>query len=131
MTSRQPSQVASQIAPEIAPSGAWLMRAISVLSWSVGLVVLLESCLFVFSASRVHEFAKSGMPQLVRPVLGGAEIIAALLFLIPPARKVGGYALLVIFALAALIHILHGEPDVGGLVVYAAAVYAVLAAHRS
>jgi hypothetical protein len=37
----------------------------------------------------------------------------------------------VIFLLAALIHILHGQPEVGGLVVYAAAVYVVLAAQRS
>jgi hypothetical protein len=71
------------------------------------------------------------MPHLIRPVLGGAEIIAVLLFLIPPTRTIGGYALLVIFALAALVHILHGQPDIGGLVVYAAAVYTVLAAYKS
>jgi hypothetical protein len=71
------------------------------------------------------------MPQLIRPVLGGAEIFAALLFLVPPARTIGGYALLVIFALAALIHILHGQTDVGGLVVYAAAVYTVIAGYKS
>ena len=76
-------------------------------------------------------FAKSGLPHLIRPILGGAEIIAALLFLVPPTRTIGGYALLVIFALAALIHILHGQPDVGALVIYAAAVYTVLAAHKS
>ena len=116
---------------QITSFGTRLKTAISILYWSVGLIVLLESCLFVFSASRGHDFAKSGMPQLVRPVLGGTEIIAALLFLIPLARTIGGYGLLVIFALAALIHILHGQPDVGGLVVYAAAVYTVLAAHRS
>ena len=71
------------------------------------------------------------MPHVIRPILGGAEIIAALLFLIPPARMIGGYALLVIFALAVLIHIFHGQPDVGALVTYAAAVYTVLAAHKS
>ena len=131
MTSRQPSQSAPEIAPQIAPSGSRLRTAISVLYWSVGLVALLESCLFVFSTSRQHEFAKSGLPHLIRPILGGAEIIAALLFLIPPVRAIGGYALLLIFGLAALIHILHGQPDVGALVVYAAAVYTVLAAHRS
>jgi len=135
MTSRQPSEAASQIAPEIAPqaaqSGGRLRTAISILYWSVGLVVLLESCLFVFSTSRQHEFAKSGLPQLTRPILGGAELVAAVLFLIPPVRAIGGYALLLIFALAALIHILHGQPDVGALVVYAAAVYTVLAANRS
>ena len=110
------------------PPGRHFRNAISILYWSVGLVVLIESCLFVFSASRAHEFARSGMPRLIRPILGGAEIIAALLFLIPPTRSIGGYASLVIFTLAALIHILHGQPDVGGLVVYAAAVYTVLAA---
>jgi hypothetical protein len=108
-----------------------LRNAISILHWSVGLVILIESCLFVFSASRGHAFAESGMPHLIRPLLGGAEIIAVLLFLIPLTRTIGGYALLVIFTLAALIHILHGQPDVGGLVVYAAAVYTVLAAYKS
>jgi hypothetical protein len=108
-----------------------LRRAIAILYWCVGGIVLVESCLFVFSTSRAHAFAESGMPHLIRPVLGGFEVVAALLFLIPPTRKVGGYALLVIFLLAALIHILHGQPEVGGLVVYAAAVYVVLAAQRS
>jgi hypothetical protein len=118
----------SQIAP---PPTRRLRNAISILHWSVGVVILIESCLFVFSASRAHAFAESGIPHLIRPVLGGAEIIAVLLFLIPPTRTIGGYALLVIFALAALIHILHGQPDIGGLVVYASAVYTVLAAYKS
>jgi len=116
--------------PQIVPPANHLRTAICILYWSVGLVVLIESCLFVFSASRGHAFAKSGMPQLIRPILGGSEIIAALLFLVPPARTVGGYALLVIFAVAGLIHILHRQLDVGGLVVYAAAVYTVLAAYK-
>ena len=118
----------SQIAPSLTRH---FRNAISILHWSVGLVILIESCLFVFSASRGHDFAESGMPHLIRPVLGGAEIIAVLLFLIPPTRTIGGYALLVIFILAALIHIVHGQPDVGGLVVCAASVYTVLAAYKS
>ena len=65
------------------------------------------------------------------PILGGAEIIAAILFLIPPTRTIGGRALLAIFVAAALIHILHGQPDVGNLLIYGAAVYAVLAARPS
>ena len=117
--------------PQIGSPGSRLRKAVWILYWSTGFVVLIESCLFVFSASRGHEFARSGMPHLIRPILGGAEIVAALLFLIPPVRTIGGYALLVIFAVAALIHILHGQPDVGGLVVYAAAVYTVLAAYKS
>lgn len=123
--------MSSPASPQIAPLNRRLKNAISILYWSTGLVVLIESCLFVFSASRGHDFAKSGMPHLIRPILGGAEIIAALLFLIRPARMIGGYALLVIFALAALIHIIHAQPDIGALVIYAAAVYTVLAAHKS
>src|ERR1700730_6234785 len=92
---------------QIIPPVNLLRNAICILYWSVGLVVLIESCLFVFSASRGHAFAKSGMPQLIRPMLGGSEILAALIFLIPPARTVGGYALLVIPARAGLIHRLH------------------------
>jgi ABC-type molybdate transport system permease subunit len=72
----------------------------------------------------------------VRIVLAGAEILAAVLFVIPPSEKIGGFLLLIIFGLAVVIHTLHG--DFGGmevLLVYAAAVFACLAfrtepAHR-
>jgi hypothetical protein len=93
--------------------------------------VLLESCFFVFSPARAHDFARSGLPHLIRPILGGAEIIAAILLLIPATRLAGGRALLAIFVAAALIHVLHGQSDVGGLVVYGAAVYTVLAGRNS
>jgi hypothetical protein len=49
------------------------------------------------------------------------------LFLVPAASLVGGYALVIIFFLAAVIHILHGWYDVGALVVYAIAVLACVA----
>jgi len=48
--------------------------------------------------------------------------VAALLFLAPAASLIGSYLLLFIFAIAGLLHFLHGEYDVGGLIVYAAAV---------
>jgi hypothetical protein len=96
--------------------------SIPLLRWTVGLVVLLESCRFVFSTSAAHFLAKAGLPAWIRPVLGGAEIVAVLLFLIPLTALIGSYLLLVIFGLAALVHILHGQYDGGGLLVYAAAV---------
>ena len=96
--------------------------SIPVLRWTLGLVVLLESCQFIFSTSAAHFLAKAGLPLWIRPVLGGAEIIAAVLFLVPVTTVIGSYLLLVIFGLAALVHILHGQYEVGGLVVYAAAV---------
>jgi len=96
--------------------------AILGLRWAVGLVVLVESVQFTFSASAAHFFAQTGLPQWIRPALGGSEIIAALLFLVPAASLIGSYLLLFIFAIAILLHFLHGEYDVGALIVYGAAV---------
>jgi hypothetical protein len=96
--------------------------AIPGLRWALGLVVLLESCQFAFSPTAIHHFSKTGLPQWIRPALAGSEIIAALLFLVPAASFAGGYLLLLIFAIAAILHILHREFDVGALVVYAMAV---------
>jgi hypothetical protein len=100
--------------------------ALPVLRWTVGLVVLFESCRFVLSHGAIH----GGLPRWIRPVLGGAEIIAAILFLVPFTRAVGGKLLLVIFGLAVIIHVLHGEYDVGPLLVYAAAVFAAMTARN-
>jgi hypothetical protein len=101
--------------------------SILLLRWTLGLVVLLESAQFVFSSSAAHFFAKTGLPSWLRPALGGAEIIAVVLFLVPFTTLIGNYLLLVIFGLAALVHILHGQYDVGGLVVYAVAVLVCMA----
>jgi len=99
------------------------------LRWSLALVVLWEAWEFAFGHSALRVFAKTGLPPWIRPLLGGTEILAAVLFLVPAASLVGGYALLVVFFLAAVIHILHGWYDVGALVVYAMAVL-VCMAHR-
>jgi len=95
----------------------------------VGLIVALESAIFAFSASSAHEVAKVGFPQWIRPALGGSELAAAILFLIPATILVGGYALLFIFAIATAIHFLHGQFDVSALVIYAMAVIVCLT-HR-
>lgn len=96
--------------------------SIPLLRWTLGLVVILESCQFVLSASADHFLAKAGLPWWIRPVLGGAEIVAAILFLVPVTTLIGGYALLVVFGMAALVHLLHGQFGVEGLVLYAVAV---------
>ena len=100
--------------------------AIPGLRWTLGLVVLWQSAQFAFGGSAMRSFAKTGLPQWIRPALGGTEILAAILFLLPAAGIVGGYALLVIFLFAAMIHILHGWYDVGALLVYAMAVLVCL-----
>jgi hypothetical protein len=101
--------------------------SILLLRWTLSLVVTLESVLFVFSASAAHFLAKAGLPSWIRPALGGAEILAAILFMIPFTATIGSYLLLVIFALAALVHVLHGQYEVGGLGVYAVAVVVCMA----
>jgi hypothetical protein len=101
--------------------------AIPILRWTLGLVVLLESFHATFSPTAAHHFVKMGVPAWAGRTLGGAEIAAVVLFLVPISSTVGGYALLAIFAAAAAIHLLHGGGDVGGLLIYAAAVVACIA----
>ena len=96
--------------------------AVPGLRWALGLVVLLESVHFTIAPSAAHNFANTSLPQWVRLVLGGSEIIAVILFLVPAASMAGGYLLLLIFAIAAGIHFLMGQFGVGSLVVYCMAV---------
>jgi DoxX-like family len=101
--------------------------SIPLLRWTLGLVVILESILFAFSPSAAHFLVKAGLPSWIQTVLGGAEILAAVLFLVPLTIAIGGYFLLVIFAFAILLHILHGQYQVGELFVYATAVIVCMA----
>lgn len=64
-----------------------------------------------------------GFPQWVAPVLGGGEIVAAIPFLVPRLSRIGGYSLLVVFAAAAMLHVLHGQFEIGSLLVYGAAAF--------
>jgi uncharacterized membrane protein YphA (DoxX/SURF4 family) len=95
---------------------------IPALRWTLGLVILWESYRFAVSDFAAHFLAQIGLPHWVAPVLGGSEIIAAILFLAPRATVVGGYLLLFILAVAAMFHFLHGAFEVIRLVVYAMAV---------
>jgi hypothetical protein len=104
--------------------------AITGLQWTLSVVILWESVHFILSPFAGQEFAEIGLPQWIRPALGGSEVIAALLFLVPAANLVGGYLLLVIFAIAAVIHFLHDEFGIGSLIVYGMAVI-VCMTHRN
>jgi hypothetical protein len=99
------------------------------LRWSVGLVVLWQSWLtFHGTLGKLHAPGHPSALAHVRLVLSGAEMAAAVLFLLPVTAAIGGYGLLAIFVLAIATHALHG--DVSGLetlVVYGAAVLATLA----
>jgi hypothetical protein len=93
------------------------------------LVVLWQSWLtFHGTLGKLHAPGHPSALAHVRLVLSGAEMLAAVLFLLPVTAAIGGYGLLTIFTSAIAIHALHG--DVSGLetlVVYGAAVLATLA----
>ena len=92
------------------------------LRWVLGVVILLESAHFALAAREAREAANVGLPHWIPPALGGSEAVAALLFLVPAIRLIGGYALLFILAIAVAVHLFHGQYNVGSLVVYGMAV---------
>jgi len=105
--------------------------ALAILRWVLGLVILAESVRFAFSHSAARAFAATGMPNVVHVVLAWSEMLAAVIFLIPKAliskaMIIGGWLLLTILGFAVVVHLLHGWFDVGALVVYAAAAWAVM-----
>jgi hypothetical protein len=104
-----------------------LPAALLVLQWVLGLVILEESARFAFNPEAANAFAKTGMPNFIRLGLAWAEIAAAVLFLVPRATVAGGRFLIAVLAAAIVIRLLHGWFDVGVLLVYAAATWAVVA----
>lgn len=92
------------------------------------LQIVLGVVLFLYSAELVigqPHTAHRSLTFFVLLILGSVEAVAALVFLFAASR--GGPVLLVTFAVAALIHILHGQAGhVGVLLIYAAAVTAVM-----
>jgi uncharacterized membrane protein YphA (DoxX/SURF4 family) len=107
-----------------------IKTALTGLQWTLGLVILIEAILFVMPAAG-HDFAGTHMPDIVRQVLGWGEIVGAILLLIPQTAARGAWFLAGIFALAITIHLLHGAYNVGNLVIYSAAAWAVASAKAS
>ena len=98
--------------------------AVPLLRWTVGLVVLMESIETAFDSAAIQHFTGAGLPRWGLMILSSSEIAAAIFFMVPVTAVAGGYALLVILGLAAALHILHGQYNVGALLVYGAAVLA-------
>lgn len=95
-----------------------LHRSFAVLYLTVGAVVLIQSIQTVLAA--VRDLLPAG-GQHHAIVLGSAEALAAILFLVPRTMRRGADVLLVIFALAFGLHAVRGELALA-LVVYGAAV---------
>jgi len=99
--------------------------ALTCLQWALAIVCLVEAGIFILAAGARHEFGRTHMPPILRPLLGWGEIIGAVLLLIPRTAVRGAWLLLMIFLAAILLHLLHGMPNVGALVVYSAAAWAI------
>lgn len=99
-------------------------RGLTVLQWSLGIVILIEAILFVLPGA-AHSFARTHMPAFVRMILGFGEIVGCVLLLIPQTTVRGAWLLLAVFVFAILLHLLHGMYGIGNLVIYAAAAFAI------
>jgi len=98
--------------------------ALTVLQYTLGVVILIEAVLFVLPAA-ARDFARTHMPNFVRLLLGWGEIIGCILMLIPRTAIRGAWTLFAVFLLAIAIHLLHGSYNVGNLAIFAASAWAI------
>lgn len=98
------------------------------LQWTIALLLIFASARLALGTrfAGAPVISHLPLPRWMATTLGLSELVAAVLFLIPPTVTLGGTVLLVIFAIALLIHILHGQFDVGWLVLYFMAVAVVV-----
>jgi uncharacterized membrane protein YphA (DoxX/SURF4 family) len=97
---------------------------LTVLQWTLGVVILIEAVMFVLPGA-AHEFTRTHMPGFVRMLVGWGEIVGSVLLLIPKTVKSGAWLLVAVFVMAILLHLLHGLYGIGNLVIYAAAAFAI------
>lgn len=105
-------------------NAAGTRTALTVLQWTLGVVILIEAVLFVLP-STAHDFARAHMPSILRMVLGWGEIVGCILLLVPRTAVRGAWVLIAVFTLAIVTHLLHGMYGIGNLVIYTAAAFAV------
>jgi uncharacterized membrane protein YphA (DoxX/SURF4 family) len=95
-----------------------------ILQYSLGIVIFIEAILFVLP-SAAHDFTRTHMPGFIRLLLGWGEIAGCILLVIPKTTIRGAWLLFAVFIFAILIHLLHGQYNVGNVVIYAAAALAI------
>lgn len=99
-----------------------LRRSFLIFHCVLGAVVFLESVMTVLHA---HGRGQAQPHAMALVLFAGAEAIAALLFLLPVTMRVGAIVLLLIFAVAFVLHGVQGDPPLT-LLVYAAGVALVM-----
>ena len=96
--------------------------ALLALQWSLGVVLFIEAALLAFSKTEIHFAGHPGIHHWIRLALAWSEMLACVVFLLPRTMKAGATLLLMVLALAAFAHALHGNFQIGGLLIFAAAV---------
>jgi len=99
------------------------LRALHVV---LGVVIFVESLIVALNYKEISAASHIGLPSQFVLALALVELLGALLVLIPQTLTIGTYVLLFAFAGALIIHLLHQQYNVGELVIYAAAVVAVM-----
>ncbi len=97
-----------------------IRRAFALFHAVLGLVVLVQSIAALRRGLVLHT---GGAAHTHLVILAGVEALAAILFLIPKTLDFGAIVLLIIFAIALLLHGIRGQLN---LLVYAAGVYFVM-----
>ena len=96
-------------------------RSMTALRWTLGLVIAAESIFTAWNAyPEIHAGGHHGLHAWVRLILGSAEAVGAILFLLPAT-------LLAVFVFALLFHVLQRQFFVGDLLIYAMATIACMA----
>jgi uncharacterized membrane protein YphA (DoxX/SURF4 family) len=96
------------------------------LQWSLGLVLIYECSRLLFASGSAHALERAHLPHVLVLAIAAVELLGAILFLVPPTMRAGGRFLLGVFLVAAVVHILHGQPDVGYLIIYGMAVLTII-----
>ena len=96
------------------------------LQWSLGLVLIYECSRLLFYSGAARAAQSVHLPHFLILAIAAVEMLGAILFLIPPVVQVGGKILIGTFLVAAIVHILHGQPDVGYLIIYGMAVLTII-----
>jgi DoxX-like family len=96
------------------------------LQYSLGLVLIYECSRLISTSGAAQTLQKTHLPHWLLFVIALVELLGAILFLLPPTVVAGGRLLLATFAIAAVVHLLHGQADIGFLIVYSMAVLTVI-----
>jgi len=99
--------------------------ALLCLGWTLGIVLFIQAALLALPRPETHLPGHAGVSHWILLVIAVAEMLACVLLVIPQTVRFGAKLLISVTAFAALIHILHSSFQIGPLLIYASAAWAV------